>query len=92
MVEYASKRCGADPAGCGGMTKPLLLIAVMATVPLGLRAEPYTTVLGDKTVTSVSRKLTRSLGVGDDDLLRAARDSVPIVIVSPDLTRKRNVK
>jgi len=74
------------------MTKQLLLIAVTAMAPPGVKAEPYTTVLEDKTATSVSRKPTRSLGVNDDELLKAARDSVPIVIVSPDLTRNRKVK
>jgi hypothetical protein len=74
------------------MTKQLLLIAATATAPLDLRAEPYTTVLGDKAATSVGRKPTRSLGLSDEQLLRAARDSVPIVIVPSDLTRDQKVK
>jgi len=76
------------------MTKQLLLIVLIATAtaPRGSRAEPYTTVLGDKTVTSVSRPLTRSLGVNREELLEAARNSVPIIIVPSEPPGERRVK
>jgi len=79
------------------MTKLLLLIVLIvpiaaASAPRGSRAEPYTTVLGDKTVTSVSRPLTRSLGVNREELVEAARNSVPIIIVPSDPPSERRVK
>jgi hypothetical protein len=75
------------------MTKQLLLIVLIAaTAPRALRAEPYTTVLGNKTVTSVSRPLTRSLGINRQELLEAARHSVPIIIVPSDPSSERKVK
>jgi hypothetical protein len=48
--------------------------------PIGLRAEPYTTVLGDKRVTSVTRTPTKGAGMSREELLKAARDAVPINI------------
>jgi hypothetical protein len=59
------------------------LFALMA-VPIGLRAEPYTTVLGDKKVTSVTRSPTKGAGLSREELLKAARDAVPINIVVID--------
>jgi hypothetical protein len=59
------------------------LLALMA-VPIGLRAEPYTTVLGDKKVTSVTRSATKGVGMSREELLKAVRDAVPINIVAVD--------
>jgi hypothetical protein len=56
------------------------LFALMA-VPIGLRAEPYTTVLGGKKVTSVTRSQTKGAGMSREELLKAVRDAVPINIV-----------
>jgi hypothetical protein len=64
------------------------LLALMA-VPIGLRAEPYTTVLGDKKVTSVTRSQTKGAGMSREELLKAVRDAVPINIVITD-PGKRN--
>ena len=59
------------------------LLALMA-VPIGLRAEPYTTVLGDKKVTSVTRSQTKGAGMSREELLKAVREAVPINIVTSD--------
>lgn len=59
------------------------LFALMA-VPIGLRAEPYTTVLGDKKVTSVTRSPTKGAGMSREELLKAVRDAVPINIEAID--------
>jgi len=59
------------------------LLALMA-VPIGLRAEPYTTVLGDKKVTSVTRSPTKGAGMSREELLKAVRDAVPINIMAAD--------
>jgi hypothetical protein len=77
------------------ITKRLALIALVASASptLGLKAEPYTTVLGDQKVTSVSRSPTKGPGVSREELLRAARDSVPIVVVVPtDSRQERKIK
>jgi hypothetical protein len=65
------------------------LLALMA-VPIGLRAEPYTTVLGDKKVTSVSRSPTKGVGMSREELLKAVRDAVPINIVGVDRGKRDN--
>jgi hypothetical protein len=46
------------------MSRPGAFIGllVLMAVPIGLRAEPYTTVLGDKKVTSVTRTPTKGGG------------------------------
>jgi formaldehyde-activating enzyme involved in methanogenesis len=66
------------------MSRPLAVISLMmaftAMTP-GLRAEPYTTVLGDKKVTSVARSPTKGGGMSREELSKAARESVPINIV-----------
>lgn len=59
------------------------LLALMA-LPIGLRAEPYTTVLGDKKVTSVTRSQTKGTGMSREELLKAVREAVPINIVTID--------
>jgi hypothetical protein len=59
------------------------LFALMA-VPIGLRAEPYTTALGDKKVTSVTRSPTKGAGMSREELLKAVRDAVPINIEAID--------
>ena len=41
----------------------LIGLLVLMAVPIGLRAEPYTTVLGDKKVTSVARVTTKGAGM-----------------------------
>ena len=76
------------------MAKQLLLIVLIATAtaPRAASAEPYTTVLGNKTVTSVSRPLTRSLGINRQELPEAARNSVPIIIVPSDPPSERRIK
>jgi hypothetical protein len=58
----------------------LVGLLVLMAVPIGLRAEPYTTVLGDKRVTSVTRTPTKGAGMSREELLKAARDAVPIHI------------
>jgi len=68
-----------------------VLIATAAAAP-GLQAEPYTTVLGDKKVTSVSRTPTKGLGVSREELLRAARDSLPIIVVPSEPASERKIK
>jgi hypothetical protein len=61
------------------------IIAVMA-FPLSLRAdEAYTTKLGDKQITSVSRTITMGGGLSREELTRAARESVPIKIAPINL-------
>ena len=72
--------------------KTLLIVLAAATTAVELKAEPYTTVVGDKTVTSVTRPRTRGLGISHEELLRAARGSVPIVIVPSGPTRQPKVK
>jgi len=76
------------------MTNKFFLIVLAATTaaPLDLEAQPYTSVVGDKTVTSIRRPKTRGLGISQEELLKAARDSVPIIIVPSDPTRERKVK
>jgi hypothetical protein len=68
------------------MSRPGALIGLLAlmAVPIGLRAEPYTTVLGDKKVTSVVRTPTKGAGISREELLKAARDAVPINIEPTD--------
>jgi hypothetical protein len=63
------------------------LLALMA-LPIGLRAEPYTTVLGDQKVTSVTRSPTKGAGMSREELLKAVRDAVPINIVTIDPGKK----
>ena len=65
------------------------LLALMA-VPIGLRAEPYTTVLGDKKVTSVTRSPTKGAGMSREELLKAVRDAVPINIIAADRGKRDN--
>ena len=65
------------------------LLALMA-VPIGLRAEPYTTVLGDKKVTSVTRSPTKGVGMSREELLKAVRDAVPINIMAADRGKRDN--
>jgi hypothetical protein len=67
----------------------IALLALMA-VPIGLRAEPYTTVLGDKKVTSVTRSPTKGAGMSREELLKAVRDAVPINIVTVDRGKRDN--
>jgi len=62
----------------------LIGLLVLMAVPIGLRAEPYTTVLGDKKVTSVARVTTKGAGMSREELLKAVRDAVPINIVAID--------
>jgi hypothetical protein len=64
------------------MSRPGAFIGllVLMAVPIGLRAEPYTTVLGDKKVTSVTRTPTKGGGMSREELLKAARDAPPINI------------
>ena len=64
----------------------LIGLLVLMAVPVGLRAEPYTTVLGDKKVTSVSRLPTKGVGMSREELLKAVRDAVPnnIVVADPN--------
>ena len=64
------------------MSRPgaLIGLVVVMAVPIGLRAEPYTTVLGDKKVTSVTRTPTKGAAMSREELLKAARDAVPINI------------
>ena len=69
----------------------IVLIATVAAAP-GLKAEPYSTVLGDKTVTSVSRSPTKGVGVSREELLKAARDSQPITVVPSELASRHKIK
>jgi len=69
----------------------IVLIATATGAP-GLQAEPYTTLLGDKKVTSVSRSPTKGLSISREDLLKAARDSLPIIVVPSELASERKVK
>jgi hypothetical protein len=62
----------------------LIGLLVLMAVPIGLRAEPYTTVLGDKKVTSVTRSPTKGVGMSREELLKAVHDAVPINIVTID--------
>ena len=41
-------------------------------------AEPYQAKVGDQMVTSVTRPVTRGIGLGREDLLQAARTSRPL--------------
>ena len=68
------------------MSRPGALIGLLAlmAVPIGLRAEPYTTVLGDKKVTSVTRTPTKGAGISREELLKAARNAAPINIEPMD--------
>jgi hypothetical protein len=68
------------------MFRPGALIGLLAlmAVPIGLRAEPYTTVLGDKKVTSITRTPTKGAGISREELLKAARDAGPINIEPTD--------
>jgi len=68
------------------MSRPAALIGLLAlmAVPIGLRAEPYTTVLGDKKVTSVTRTPTKGAGISREELLKAARNAAPINIEPMD--------
>src|ERR1700741_1413740 len=74
---WLNTRRGGDPMSRRGAL--IALLALMA-VPIGLRAEPYTTVLGDKKVTSVTRSPTKGAGMSREELLKAARDAPPINI------------
>jgi hypothetical protein len=65
-------------------TRALIGLLALMAVPIGLRAEPYTTVLGDKKVTSVTRTPTKGAGISREELLKAARDAVPIIIEPTD--------
>jgi hypothetical protein len=66
----------------------LIGLLVLMAVPIGLRAEPYTTVLGDKKVTSVTRSPTKGVGMSREELLKAVRDAVPINIVTIDPSKR----
>lgn len=73
------------------MSQTLTLIGLLAFIamPVALRAEPYTTMLGDKKVTSVARTPTKGATISREELLKAAREAVPIKIVPVD-PRKPN--
>jgi len=62
------------------------------TTPQGVGAEPYTTVLGVERASSVSRVATKGFGLSREELIRAAHDSVPIIMIPSDLPRERKVK
>ena len=47
-------------------------------------AEPYQAKVGDQMVTSVTRPVTRGIGLGREDLLQAARTSRPLQSVPPN--------
>jgi len=73
------------------MSRPAALIGLVAlmAMPIELRAGPYTTVLGDKKVTSVARAPTKGAGMSREEVLKAARDSLPITVV-PAEPRKQD--
>jgi hypothetical protein len=45
--------------------------------------QPYTDQLGDNQVTSVKREITKDVGLSREELLRAAREAVPLTISPP---------
>src|SRR5262245_55967830 len=72
----------------------LIALAALLATSSGLNAEestaeesnaglPYTEQVGDKQVTSVKREITKGIGLSREELLRAAREAVPITISPP---------
>jgi len=67
-----------------GMCAKAVLIAMtsmMMTSFVASAAEPYQAKVGDQLVTSVTRPVTRGLGLGREELLQAARTSQPLQAV-----------
>ena len=70
-----------------GMCAKAVLIAmtsIMMTSFAASAAEPYQAKVGDQMVTSVTRPVTRGIGLGREDLLQAARTSRPLQSVPPN--------
>jgi len=64
-----------------GMCAKTVLIAMtsmMMTSFVASAAEPYQAKVGDQLVTSVTRPVTRGLGLDREELLQAARTSQPL--------------
>ena len=58
--------------------------SIMMTSFAASAAEPYQAKVGDQMVTSVTRPVTRGIGLGREDLLQAARTSRPLQSVPPN--------
>ena len=59
----------------------IAMTSIMMTSFAASAAEPYQAKVGDQLVTSVTRPVTRGLGLGREDLLQAARTSRPLQAV-----------
>jgi len=56
----------------------IAMTSMMMTSFVASAAEPYQAKVGDQLVTSVTRPVTRGIGLGREDLLQAARTSRPL--------------
>jgi hypothetical protein len=67
--------------------KTWMAVTAIVTMPAGLKAEepkpdqPYSARVGDKLITSVTREATKGPGPNRDELLKAARESIPLNVV-----------
>ncbi len=59
----------------------IAMTSMMMTSVVANAAEPYQAKVGDQLVTSVTRPVTRGLGLGREELLQAARTSQPLQAV-----------
>jgi hypothetical protein len=62
----------------------IAMTSIMMTSFAASAAEPYQAKVGDQMVTSVTRQVTRGIGLGRQDLLEAARTSRPLQPVPSD--------
>jgi hypothetical protein len=68
-----------------------IVMSAILAISVGLKAEepkpdqPYSVRLGDKLVTSVTREITKGTGLSREELLKAARESIPINIAPADM-------
>jgi len=76
------------------MIKKITLVFMVgsAAAPLTAGAEPYSTVVGSQKVTSVRRSPTKGVVTSREDLLKAVRDAVPIIVVAPEPTKDNRIK
>jgi hypothetical protein len=65
----------------------IAMTSIMMTSFAASAAEPYQAKVGDQVVTSVTRPVTRGLGLGREDLLQAARTSRPLQAVPSNAVR-----
>ena len=78
-------------------TTVLIALAALLATSLSLKAEgskpeepkadqPYNEQLGDNQVTSVKREVTKGVGLSREELLQAARESLPINVFPSEPT------